>query len=76
VNRWKQNGAVSGVFETLSDPSAFKPTFEASAVGAEGASLTFQVKVTSIGGLQSNDSCVVKINTADLPAEEETRAWF
>ena len=37
----------------------------------EGASSTFQVTVTDSEGLQSTDSCVVKIKAADLPDDDE-----
>jgi K319L-like, PKD domain len=62
---WTQVGTVSGVSATLSDPTAVQPTFEAPSVGAPGASLTFQVTVTDIGGLQSTDTCIVNINAVD-----------
>ena len=55
---------------TLSDPTAGKPLFEAPAVGQEGATLTFQVTVMDIDGMQSSDSCVVTVNAPDIPARK------
>jgi hypothetical protein len=66
---WKQ---TAGRSVTLPDPYAAKPTFEAPAVGKEGASMAFQITVTDIGGLQSTDSCVVKIKAADIPDDDIT----
>ncbi len=56
---WKQTG---GMGVTLSDPAADKPTFEAPAIGQEGATLTFQVTVMDIDGMQSTDTCEVTVN--------------
>ena len=62
---WTQTGTVDGISVTLSDPAAVQTTFAAPVVGPQGASLTFQVTVTDIGGLQSSDTCIVNVNAAD-----------
>jgi hypothetical protein len=64
---WKQ---TAGRSVTLSDPYAVKPTFEAPAVGKEGVSMAFQITVTDTGGLQSTDTCEVKIKAADIPDDD------
>ncbi len=63
---WTQTGTDDGISVTLSDPAAVQPTFEAPAVGPQGASLTFQVTVTDIGGLQSSDTCIVNVNAVEV----------
>ncbi len=72
---WTIVGTVSRSSVTLSDPAAAKPTFDAPTVGPEGASLTFQVTVTDIGGLQSTDTCIVNVNAVDTtPANQAPTA--
>jgi hypothetical protein len=72
---WSQVGTISGNSVTLSDPAAAKPTFDAPAVGTEGASLTFQVTVTDSEGLQSTDTCIVNVNAVDnTPANQAPTA--
>jgi hypothetical protein len=61
---WNQ---ISGPAVTLSDPASSQPTFTAPNVEADGVSLTFNLKVTDVGGLESTDSCVVNISWQNLP---------
>jgi hypothetical protein len=62
--QWTQ---VSGAGVTLSDFSVAMPTFSAPEVGPNGETLTFQLKVTDNGGLQSTDTCVVNITWQNDP---------
>lgn len=59
---WTQTGGPS---VSLSVPSAVQPTFTAPSVGPSGATLTFQLRVTDDGGLQSTDTCVVNVSWED-----------
>jgi len=59
---WTQTGGPS---VSLSVPSAIQPTFTAPSVGPSGATLTFQLRVTDDGGLQSTDTCVVNVSWED-----------
>jgi hypothetical protein len=73
--RWKQ---LSGMPVTFSDPSALKPTFAVPDGIAGGESLTFQLTVTDIGGLASQDTCTVMMggNTVYEDAEDgNTNGW-
>lgn len=64
--RWTQ---TSGLATTLSDPSAYNPTFVApSTTSAEPTVLTFQVLVTDLGGLQSSDSVTVSVSAQSTAA--------
>jgi len=54
--RWKQ---LTGTPVGFSNPTALKPTFVVPDGIAEGESLTFQLTVTDIGGLASQDTCTV-----------------
>jgi hypothetical protein len=56
--RWKQ---VTGPSVSLSDPQAVQPTFSAPDVGPDGASCTFELTVTDVGGLQSSDTVIVNV---------------
>ena len=56
---WTQ---ISGPLVTLSDPASSQPTFTPPNVGPEGASLTFILTVTDMGGLQDTDSSIVNIS--------------
>jgi len=53
---------ISGPAVILSDPASSQPTFTALNVGPEGASLTFNLTVTDMGGLQATDSSIVNIS--------------
>jgi PKD repeat protein len=53
---------ISGPAVILSDPVSSQPTFTAPNVGPEGASLTFNLTVTDMGGLQDTDSSIVNIS--------------
>jgi len=46
---------------TLSDSTASQPTFVCPPVGVGGAELTFQLKVTDLGGLQDTDEISITI---------------
>ncbi len=61
---WTQ---VSGQTVVLSDFTAMQPTFAAPDVGIEGASLTFKLKVTDNGELQSADTCVITVEWVNTP---------
>jgi hypothetical protein len=61
---WTQTG---GTPVTLSSTTAAQPTFTAPNVGPSGESLTFQLTVTDSGGLQSTDTCIVKVSSVNLP---------
>ena len=58
--RWTQ---TKGTPVTLSDPAAKQPKFVAPEVGSEGESLVFQLTITDMGGLTSQDSCTVIVNS-------------
>ena len=73
--QWKQ---LSGIPVGFSNPSAMKPTFVVPDGIAEGESLTFQLTVTDIGGLASQDTCTVIMggNTIYEDAEDRnTHGW-
>ncbi|MBI5895904.1 MAG: hypothetical protein HZB24_07860, partial [Desulfobacterales bacterium] len=53
---WKQ---IEGTPVTLSDAGAINPVFMAPQVAAAGETMTFQLTVTDMSGLQSVDSCQV-----------------
>jgi PKD repeat protein len=53
---------ISGPAVILSDPASSQPTFTALNVGPAGASLTFNLTVTDMGGLQATDSSIVNIS--------------
>lgn len=62
---WEQIDA-SGITAQLSDPNAPNPEFTIDDVGADGASLTFQLTVTDQGGLQATDTCVVNVTSSSI----------
>ncbi len=57
--QWTQ---VSGTPVALSDTTVTDPFFTTPGVGPHGASLTFKLKVTDSGGLQSADTCIVNVS--------------
>jgi len=61
--QWTQLG---GTPVTLSNTTVFRPSFTAPNVGPNGASLTFQLRVTDNNGLQSTDSCIVNVTWVNL----------
>ena len=61
---WTQTG---GPKTTLSNPESSQPTFTAPNVGPDGTSLTFNLTVTDVGGLQNTDSCIVNISWQNEP---------
>jgi hypothetical protein len=63
-SRWKQ---AAGPAVTLSDPTSDQPTFTAPNVGANGISLTFELVVTDILGLQSSDTTIVNVTGDNDP---------
>ena len=71
--QWRQ---VAGPVVTLSDPTVVKPNFTGPDVGADGASLTFELTVTDFGDLQSSDTTIVNVTgdndppTADAGADQ------
>ena len=66
--RWKQ---LSGTPVGFLDPSALKANFIVPDGIAEGQSLTFQITVTDIGGLTSQDACTVLISGNSLYEDGE-----
>jgi hypothetical protein len=56
--RWKQ---VAGPSVTLSNPQAVKPAFLAPNVSEDGTSLTFELTVADVGGLQATDTTTVNV---------------
>jgi hypothetical protein len=61
---WEQVD-TSGIAADLSDPTAVNPDVTISGVGADGASLTFQLTVTDQGGLQATDTCVINVTNSN-----------
>ena len=61
---WTQIGVPA---VTLSNPASSRPVFTAPNVGPDGASLTFDLIVTDVGGLQNTDSCIVNISWQNEP---------
>jgi hypothetical protein len=64
--QWVQTG---GPQVTLSDPNGSQTTFTSPDVGAEGASLIFELTVVDHSGLESTDSCVVNVTWLNEPPE-------
>jgi hypothetical protein len=62
--QWEQMG---GPVVTLSEPSTEQPTFAAPEVSAGGASLSFQLTVKDVGGLQSSDTTIVNVTGDNDP---------
>ena len=56
--RWKQ---IAGPSVSLSDPEAVQPTFLAPIVEPDGISLTFELIVADVGGLQASDTTIVNV---------------
>lgn len=61
---WEQTG---GPTITLSDPSLPQATFVAPNVGPDGVSLSFNLIVTDVYGLQDTDSCIVNVSWQNQP---------
>jgi hypothetical protein len=74
--RWKQ---VVGPAVTLSDPKADRPSFATPNITPVGISLTFELTVADVGGLQSADTTIVNVTgdndppTADAGADQTAR---
>jgi hypothetical protein len=62
--RWKQ---VAGPAVTLSDPKVDQPTFATPNVTSVGISLTFELTVADVGGLQSADTIIVNVTGDNDP---------
>jgi hypothetical protein len=62
--RWKQ---VAGPAVTLSDPKADRPTFATPNITPVGISLTFELTVADVGGLQSADTTIVNVTGDNDP---------
>jgi hypothetical protein len=58
--QWTQ---TSGPPVNLSSPAVYQPTFTAPAGITEGINLTFDLTVSDYGGLQSQDSCTVTVDS-------------
>ena len=61
---WKQ---TAGPAVTLSDPKADRPNFATPNVFPVGISLTFELTVTDVGGLQSVDTTIVNVTGDNDP---------
>jgi hypothetical protein len=61
---WEQID-TTGVTAVLSDPTVPNPEFTLNDVGADGASVTFQLTVTDQGGLQATDTCVINVTSGN-----------
>jgi hypothetical protein len=68
---WVQTG---GPQVTLSDPNGQQTTFTASDVGAEGATLIFELTVVDYSGIQDTDACVVNVTRLNEPPEADAGA--
>ncbi len=62
--QWTQ---IEGPDVTLSDPTAMQPTFESSEIGADIASLVFELTVTNFNGQTSRDTAIVNVTRANRP---------
>ncbi len=60
-------GQTEGPAVTLSDTAGVNPTFTAPDGGTTGVSVTLQLTVTDVGGLQSTDTCIININPSTVP---------
>ena len=61
---WKH---IAGPAVTLSDPKADRPNFATPNVSPVGISLTFELTVTDVGGLQSADNAIVNVTGDNDP---------
>ena len=61
---WTQTG---GPAVGLSNTTIVKPTFTAPDVGPGGTSLSFRLRVTDNGGLQSTDTCTITVSWVNDP---------
>jgi len=69
--RWKQ---IAGQAVTLSDPKADRPNFTTPNVTPVGISLTFELTVTDVGGLQSADTTIVNVTGDNDPPAADAGA--
>jgi hypothetical protein len=69
--QWEQ---IGGPVVTLSEPTIEQPTFAAPEVSADGVSLTFQLTVKDVGGLQSSDTTIVNVTGDNDPPKADAGA--
>jgi len=69
--RWEQ---TAGPAVTLSDPTFDQPTFTAPNVGVDGISLTLELTVKDLGGLQSSDTTIVNVTGDNDPPAADAGA--
>ncbi|UCF01843.1 MAG: hypothetical protein JSV14_16035, partial [Deltaproteobacteria bacterium] len=62
--QWEQ---IGGPMVTLSEPTIEQPIFAAPEVSADGVSLTFELTVRDVGGLQSSDTTIVNVTGDNDP---------
>jgi len=62
--QWEQ---IGGPMVTLSEPTIEQPTFATPEVSADGVSLTFELTVKDVGGLQSSDTAIVNVTGDNDP---------
>jgi hypothetical protein len=62
--QWEQ---IVGPVVTLSEPTIEQPTFAAPEISADGVSLTFELTVKDVGGLQSSDTAIVNVTGDNDP---------
>ncbi len=62
--QWEQ---IAGPAVTLSDPTVAQPSFTVPNVGADGVSLTFEMTITDVDGLQSADTVIVNVTGDNDP---------
>ena len=65
--KWTQ---THGFPVTLSDPSAIKPVFIVPDVGPDVNSFVFQLTVTDSGGLESSDTCTIRVSAMRPPVPD------
>jgi hypothetical protein len=69
--QWEQ---IGGPVVTLSEPTIEQPTFAAPEVSADGVSLTFQLTVKDVAGLQSSDTTIVNVTGDNDPPKADAGA--
>jgi hypothetical protein len=69
--QWEQ---IGGPMVTLSEPTIEQPIFAAPEVSADGVSLTFELTVKDVGGLQSSDTTIVNVTGDNDPPKADAGA--